>query len=99
MKVRLVYAAPEVLFRREIELECGSSVEEALRICGVYGLFPDLAKSPVGINGRVVTMSQVLADGDRLEIYRPLRAEPKQARLERIRMRKAVRVPGRDKPS
>jgi putative ubiquitin-RnfH superfamily antitoxin RatB of RatAB toxin-antitoxin module len=77
MKVIVVYVAPQFEFRCELELEPGSSVNQALRSCGVLERFPELAQAPLGI----------FEDGDRLEIYRPLAMEPKQSRLARVRKR------------
>jgi len=87
MKVIVVYVAPQFEFRCELELEPGSSVNQALRSCGVLERFPELAQAPLGIFGRRVERYTVIEDGDRLEIYRPLAMEPKQLRLARVRKR------------
>ena len=52
--------------------------------------FPDLdpAHGPIGIFGRVVAPDALLKDGDRVEIYRPLLADPKDARRTRARHRR-----------
>jgi putative ubiquitin-RnfH superfamily antitoxin RatB of RatAB toxin-antitoxin module len=66
-------------------------VEEALRRSGVLERCPeiDLQRSRVGIFGRFCTLDQVLEDGDRVEIYRPLAADPKDLRRARLAAKKA----------
>jgi uncharacterized protein len=87
IQVVVVYspAAREV---REIALtlKAGASVQQALLDCGLEALYPtlDLKKTAIGIWGRKVGMDQMLQEHDRVEIYRPLRVNPKTARRERF---------------
>ena len=67
-----------------LTLPAGSTVEQAIRAAGISGA--DL--NAVGIFGRRVPAATRLADGDRVEIYRPLALDPKEQR--RRRARKAV---------
>ena len=70
----------------EIELPDAASAEQALKACGLYNeLFKqDGGEVLLGVWGRRCLLDAVLHDGDRLEIYRPLRVDPKVARRERF---------------
>lgn len=65
----------------------GCTVESAIMQSGIFQHFPgmDLSLNKVGIFGQLVALSQPLKVGDRIEIYRPLKMDPKQARLLRAR--------------
>ncbi len=64
----------------------GSSVLQALQSSRVLEHFPELDRpgTTLGVWGRKVTLRQTLRQGDRVEIYRPLRVDPKVARRERF---------------
>lgn len=89
MKVSVVYALPERQIVRELELPEGATVAAALRKSGLLKEFPaiDPVATPVGIYGRVAAGDETLRPGDRVEIYRPLSAEPKTARRQRSKKR------------
>jgi uncharacterized protein len=89
MKVCVSYALPDVQLVRELDLGSGATVRDALEQSGLLTEFPeiDTLSQPVGIFGQVVPDGTVLQHGDRVEIYRSLRLEPKQARLKRARKR------------
>jgi len=80
--VEVVYAEPDQQHRVHLELEKGATV--ALALAAVSRIAPfsslDLAQAGVGVFGRLVTGSEVLQPDDRLEIYRPLLMDPKEAR-------------------
>ncbi len=63
----------------------GMTVAEAIERSGIQARFPeiDLDANKVGIFGKVAKLDQALASGDRVEIYPPLIADPKQARKQR----------------
>lgn len=71
--------------RYSVELEEGASVREAVERSGVLAEFPeiDLGRNRVGVYGRLVTLDSALGEGDRVEILRPLVADPKAARRRR----------------
>lgn len=73
--------------RRRVELPVGSSVMQAIEVSGMApALSADAIDSArLGIFGRKVTANQLLRDGDRVEIYRPLVQDPKDARRRRTR--------------
>ncbi|MFW5954688.1 MAG: RnfH family protein [Guyparkeria sp.] len=87
MKVEVAYARPDVQVILEVDVPEGATVEEAIRKSGVLERFPeiDLSSQKVGIFGKVAPLSQALREWDRVEIYRPLIADPKAARRQRAR--------------
>jgi putative ubiquitin-RnfH superfamily antitoxin RatB of RatAB toxin-antitoxin module len=89
MKVEVAYALPEQQILIELEVEEGATVQEAIARSGVAQRFPEIQVIPgyVGIFGKPVDLDARLREGDRVEIYRPLIADPKEARRERARKR------------
>lgn len=77
MHVEVVRAWPERLESRALQLEEGATVRAALAAAGMK------APHGAGIHGRRVPLDTKLAEGDRVEIYRPLRADPQEARRRR----------------
>ncbi|MBC3949202.1 RnfH family protein [Pseudomonas folii] len=90
--VELVHAGVDRQLLRAVEVPAGATVQQALLLSGVGGEFPelDLEHCPVGIFGKVVGHERVLEHGDRIEIYRPLLADPKEVR--RLRAAKAAKA-------
>jgi putative ubiquitin-RnfH superfamily antitoxin RatB of RatAB toxin-antitoxin module len=85
IKVEVAYAMPHEQVLLEIEVPLGTTVLEAARQSGVAGKFEDvdLDNAKFGIFGLAVVPKQALKDGDRVEIYRPLIADPKEVRKAR----------------
>ncbi len=83
--VEVAYALPEKQYLQRVKLEEGSTVEEAIRASGLLELRSeiDLQKNKVGIYSRPVKLSDQVKEGDRVEIYRPLIADPKELRRQR----------------
>ena len=83
--VEVAYALPEKQYLQRVTLEEGATVEEAIRASGLLTLRNDidLAKNKVGIYSRPVKLADTVRDGDRVEIYRPLIADPKELRRQR----------------
>lgn len=82
-----------------LELPVGASVGTALRASGIVSDFPELdaANLKLGIYGDRVTAATRLQDHDRVELYRPLRADPKETRRQRAKVGKAKPVGGAKK--
>jgi putative ubiquitin-RnfH superfamily antitoxin RatB of RatAB toxin-antitoxin module len=82
VSVEVVYALPERQYLKTVRLAEGSSVEQAIRASGLLELRAeiDLSSNKVGIYSRPVKLGDVVSDGDRVEIYRPLIADPKELR-------------------
>ncbi|WJD49407.1 MULTISPECIES: RnfH family protein [unclassified Enterobacter] len=85
MVVEVAYALPEKQYLQRVTLNEGATVEEAIRASGLLELRPDisLTGNKVGIFSRPVKLADELHDGDRVEIYRPLIADPKELRRKR----------------
>jgi putative ubiquitin-RnfH superfamily antitoxin RatB of RatAB toxin-antitoxin module len=85
VSVEVVYALPERQYLKTVRIAEGSSVEQAIIASGLLEQRReiDLKNNKVGIYSRPVKLSDVVNDGDRVEIYRPLIADPKE--LRRIR--------------
>ena len=85
--IEVTYAEPHRAIVKAYRLALPATIDDALRRAAADPEFAgiDLAGSAVGIFGRVSAPSQMLADGDRVEIYRPLAADPKSARRARAR--------------
>ncbi len=82
IRVEVVFAEPRHQALLPVELPAGATVADAISASGIERRFPehDLAPLPVGIWGRRTGRDQLLSDGDRVEIYRPLAADPREAR-------------------
>jgi len=87
IKVEVAYATPDKQRIIEIDVPAGTTLVEAVRRSGIDREFPEmtLEGAPMGIFGRKVAKpeTEVLTVGDRVEVYRPLQIDPKQARLNR----------------
>ncbi len=83
--VQVVYALPGTQEIVEVELEEGAPVEDAILASGILARHPEIdLKTPrIGVWGRPVTLATGVRDRDRVEIYRALSADPKQARRRR----------------
>ncbi|MHB8423717.1 MAG: RnfH family protein [Gammaproteobacteria bacterium] len=84
LRIEVVYALPDTQHVIAMQLAAGASVRTAIERSGLLQKFPEirLAHDKVGIFGRVAKLDDGLDDGDRLEIYRPLVRDPKEARRE-----------------
>ena len=83
--IEVIYALPEEQEIMTLDVEQGTTVEQAITLSGVLEKYPqiDLATNKVGIFGKVAKLDEVLRDKDRVEIYRPLIADPKESRRKR----------------
>lgn len=88
--VEIVYALRGEQALLALEVAPGTTVQEAIEQSGIRKRFPhiDPERSKVGIFGKRVTMVTMLKEGDRVEIYRPLVAEPKDARRQRAQRKR-----------
>jgi putative ubiquitin-RnfH superfamily antitoxin RatB of RatAB toxin-antitoxin module len=82
--VEVAWAEPHRQVLRRLELPAGATVAEALRVAGLEtGTGTPMAGLDTGIWSKRVPRDTVLADGDRVELYRPLALDPKEARRRR----------------
>lgn len=89
MKITVVYALPDRQEVRELVLDAGADLGVALEASGLLREFPEIEGQglAVGIYGQVASREATLNPGDRVEIYRPLTLEPKEARRKRVKKR------------
>ena len=94
MIVEVAYALANRQSLISIEVEKGATLKEAVEASGILDTFEeiDLSKDRVGIFSKFATLETVLREKDRVEIYRPLIADPKKVRKERAAKVKAMRV-------
>lgn len=96
--VELVYALPEQQPLLRVRLAEGASVEDAIRASGILEAFPDidLTRNKVGIFSKLVKLDEIVRDKDRVEVYRPLIADPKEVRRRRAEEGKVTKKGGGD---
>ncbi|MBB5319893.1 RnfH family protein [Marinobacter oulmenensis] len=89
MQVEVAYARPDKQRIVPVKVPEGTTVLEAVKLSGITEVFPEIEPDAIdmGIFGKVVKSpsEQALREGDRIELYRPLKIDPKQARLNRAR--------------
>lgn len=85
IRVEVAYAKPEEQVILNVTLPKGSTAEDAINSSGILKRFPeiDLAKTKIGIFSSACKLDHVLKEYDRVEIYRPLEHDPKDARRSR----------------
>ena len=85
VSVEVVYALPSGVDAVALTLAAGATAGDAVRASGVLERHPeiDLRQGLLGIHGRMVAESAPLRDGDRVEVYRPLPVDAKEARRRR----------------
>lgn len=89
LRVEIVYATPERQEVCSVRLPLGSSLADAIRASGRFAHLLGEPAARVGVFGRRRALADVLKDGDRVEIYRPLQIDPKEARRRRARAARA----------
>jgi len=85
ISIEVAYALPDRQTLLSVNVKPDVTVEEAIEISGILSQHPDidLANNKVGIWSKTCKLSQVIKSGDRIEIYRPLIADPKEVRKRR----------------
>lgn len=91
--VEVAHARPERQLVIEEKVPEGATVREAIEQSGILEKFPeiDLAVNKVGIYGKLVKLDSLPRDRDRIEIYRPLIADPKTARRKKAEQQRENR--------
>lgn len=92
LRVLVCYATARDEWLRELEVDPGATIGEAIERSGVLEAFPDinLTTQPVGIFAKKKTLDTVLRARDRIEIYRALVADPKESRRKRAAKKEAA---------
>jgi putative ubiquitin-RnfH superfamily antitoxin RatB of RatAB toxin-antitoxin module len=98
IKVEVVYALAERQDTARLTLPAGATVQQALDASGLLQKHPeiDLAKNKLGVFAKLAKVDTVLRDRDRVEIYRPLIADPKEVRKQRAAEGKVMKKGGGD---
>lgn len=94
--VEVVYANIEQQVLLDLEVDEGTTLEQTIIQSGIMSRFPeiDLDKNKVGIFGKLNKKDYVLREGDRVEVHRPLIADPKKVRKERAAAGKKMKKGG-----
>jgi len=94
LRIEIVYALPEKQALVRLNLPTGSTVEAAVEASGLLRAYPeiDLSRNKLGIFAKPARLDTILRDRDRVEIYRPLIADPKEVRKRRAAEGKAMKA-------
>jgi putative ubiquitin-RnfH superfamily antitoxin RatB of RatAB toxin-antitoxin module len=85
INIQVCYASDAVQFLRALQVPLGTTIEQAIALSGVQQAVPetDLSQLDTGIYAKKKPRDTILREHDRIELYRPLIADPKQARRRR----------------
>lgn len=101
LNVEVVYALPHQQTLLRVQLAEGATVEDAVRASGMLDAHPeiDLARNKFGIFSKIVKLDEKVRDRDRVEIYRPLIADPKEVRRKRAEEGKVMKKGAGEAPA
>lgn len=93
IEVEVAYATAEVQRLLKVRVNAAATLRDAIEASGILREFPeiDLETQKVGVFSKPAKLDQVLRSGDRVEIYRALIANPKEARKKRAAQKKLLR--------
>ena len=96
--VEVAYAVVDHQILLSIQVREGATVQDAIQQSGILESYPeiDLSRNKVGVFGKLVKLQAELREGDRVEIYRPLIADPKEVRKLRAAQGKQMKKGGGD---
>jgi uncharacterized protein len=87
IRVSVIYADPTLQIEVPVDIGPAATVDDAIRASGIFSRLPDGFKpAAIGIFGRIVSARDTVRDGDRIELYRPLKIDPKEARRRRAQL-------------
>ena len=98
LSVEVAYALPDDQTLLSIQVRQGATVQDAIQQSGILESYPeiDLSRNKVGVFGKLAKLDAALREGDRVEIYRPLIADPKEVRKLRAAQGKQMKKGGGD---
>lgn len=98
INIEVVYALPNQQTLLKLAVPTGTTAQDAVRVSGMLEKYPeiDLSKTRLGIFGKLTKPDVVLREQDRVEIYRPLLADPKEVRRRRAEEGKVMKKGGGD---
>lgn len=85
VQVELIYPTQTKLIRLSLDVEEGTTIEDALKQSGLLETHPEIKNLSCGLFSKVVPPDTILKAGDRIEIYRPLSLNPKERRRMRAK--------------
>lgn len=93
LRIEVAYALPERQTLLVLDVPAATTVGTAIALSAILRLYPeiDLAVQRVGVFGQFVALDRLVEAGDRIEIYRPLVADPKASRHARVARKRADR--------
>ena len=96
MRVSVVYCTRETVWTRDVEIEDGSTLGDAIDRSGVLAEHPALVRADltIGVFSHPRPLDAAAHEGDRIEIYRPLLVDPKEARRHRAELRRKRKATG-----
>jgi hypothetical protein len=98
IKIEVVYALPNEQHLLTLDVKPETTLAEAVKLSGLADKYPeiDLIKGKFGLFGKLSKADTVLREKDRVEIYRPLLADPKEVRRKRAEEGKVMKKGGGD---
>lgn len=98
LSIEIAYALPQRQELVHLQLAAGSTVQQAIEASGLMQKYSeiDLRKNKVGVFGKLTKLDALLHNRDRVEIYRPLVADPKEVRRKRTEQGKVMKKGGGD---
>lgn len=98
IQVEVIYALPHEQKLLKVDVPLETTLEEAIKISGILNKYPDidLSINKVGIFSKLSKLDVVVRDKDRIEIFRPLIADPKEVRRKRAEEGKVMKKGGGD---
>ncbi|MCP5419636.1 MAG: RnfH family protein [Gammaproteobacteria bacterium] len=98
MRIEVAYARPDTQIVIPLEVSDGTTLAQAIVTSRLLDRFPDidLNVTKVGVFGKLSQLDAPLREGDRVEIYRPLLADPKAVRKQRAVKNKPMKQKGTD---
>jgi len=94
--IEVAFALPQKQIIIPIKVKAGVTAQEAIKASGIIKKFPeiDLNINQIGIFGKLTQLDHVMRERDRIEIYRPLIADPKEIRRQRAAEGKVMKKGG-----
>ncbi len=94
IQIGVAYATSEEQTWLDISVFEGATIKEAIEMSGILKKFPeiDLEKQKVGIYGEIKSLDTLVEDGDRVEIYRPIKIDPEHVEHNKYKLRRIAPV-------
>ncbi|NNG13549.1 MAG: RnfH family protein [Gammaproteobacteria bacterium] len=98
VNIEVAYALPDKQLVIALQVSQGTTIEQAIQLSGILEQLPqvDIAQNKLGIFGKLKKADVLVREGDRVEIYRPLIADPKAVRKQRAAEGKRMAKGGGD---